>query len=111
MIRKLSTLVTVGALLSAFGSAALAYNLEGKHLGSAASPQSTDRQIQLRPGDKYLNVNRGETVLIKAGAGSFAWKFDTLGTPVFNLEEIAPKELNLQGVKVYVGKNPYEVSD
>jgi len=111
MIRKLSTLIVAGALLSAFGSGALAYNLEGKHLGSAASSQMTDRQVELRPGDKFLNVNRGETVLIKAGGQSFAWKFDTLGTPVFNLGEIAPGDFNLQGVKVYVGQSPYAISD
>jgi len=72
MIRKLSTLIVSGALLSVFGSGALAYNLEGEHLGSAASSQMTDRQVELRPGDQYLNVNRGETVLIKTGGQSFA---------------------------------------
>ncbi len=112
MLRKFSTLLTLGALVSTFGAtSALAYNLEGQHLGSLASTQWTDRQIELRPGDKYLNVTRGETVLIKAGGKAFAWKFDTLGTPTFNLQEIAPKDFNIQGVQVYVGQNPYQNGD
>jgi len=111
MIRKISTLIAAGAVLSALGSGALAYNLEGKHLGTAATPSWVERQIELKPGDKSLNVTRGETVLIKAGGKAFAWKFDTLGTPVFNLSEIAPQDLNVQGVRVYVGESPYAVSD
>ncbi len=43
-----------------------------------------------------MNVTRGETVLIKADGKSFAWKFDTLGTPAFKLQEIAPKDMNVK---------------
>lgn len=80
--------------------------LKGQHLGSAASAQSVDRQIELRPGDKYVNVTRGETVLIKVGGQAFAWKFDTIGTPTFDLQKIAPKDVNVQGVQVYVVRGP-----
>jgi len=112
MLRKPSTLLAIGALVSAIGTtSALANNLEGQHLGSSASTQWIDRQIELRPGDKYLNVTRGETVMIKASGKSFAWKFDTLGTPTFDLKEIAPKDFNIQSVRVYVGQNPAQNSD
>lgn len=82
--------------------------IKGSHLGSAASAAWVVREIDLRPGAKYLNVTQGESVLIKAGGKAFAWKFDTLGTPVFDLSEIAPKDFNVQGVRVYVARNPYE---
>ncbi|MFN7085240.1 MAG: CzcE family metal-binding protein [Burkholderiales bacterium] len=84
------------------------FKVKGQHLGSATSPQSSDRGIELRPGDRYVNVTRGETVLITVGGKSFAWKFDTLGTPVFDLQEIAPKDIDVAGVKVYVGSDPYD---
>lgn len=136
MLRKFSVLLTAGALSATLGTSALASDLmdadnpannkwfhdlgtassgplkntiKGQHLGGAASAQSVDRQIELRPGTKYVNVTRGETVLIKVGGKAFAWKFDTLGTPVFNLQEIAPKDINVQGVQVYVGQNPYDL--
>ncbi len=83
--------------------------LKGKHLGSAVSAQSIDRQIELLPGTKSINVAHGETVLIKVSGKAFAWKFDTIGTPAFGLQEIAPKDINVQGVQVYVGKNPNDV--
>jgi hypothetical protein len=112
MLQKLSTLLTIGALVFAIGTtSAVANNLEGQHLGSSASTQWIDRQIELHPGDKYLNVTRGETVMIKASGKSFAWKFDTLGTPTFDLKEIAPKDFNIQSVRVYVGQNPAQNSD
>jgi len=106
MLRKFSALLAAGALSATLGTSAFASD----HWGSAASAQSVDRQIELRPDDKYANVTRGETVLIKASGKAFAWKFDTLGTPVFNLQEIAPKDINVQSVQVYVGQNPYEGS-
>lgn len=109
MLRKFSILITAGALSATLGTSAFAsdkYTIKGQHLGSAASAQWVDRQIELRPGDKYLNVARGETVLIKVSGKAFAWKFDTLGTPVFNLQEIAPKDISVQGVQVYVGEDP-----
>lgn len=111
MIRKLSTLIAAGAFLSVIGTNALAYNLEGQHLGAAASTSWIDRQVELKPRDKYLNVTRGETVLIKSGSTAFAWKFDTLGTPVFSLSDIAPKDFGMQGVRVYVEQSPFSNSD
>lgn len=136
MLRKFSVLLTTSALFATLGTGAFASDfmdadnpannkwfhdlgtasggplkntIKGQHLGSAASDQSVDRQIELRPGAKYVNVTRGETVLIKAGGQAFAWKFDTLGTPVFSLQEIAPKDINVQGVQVYVAPSPYDV--
>jgi len=108
MLRQFSALLIASTLSAIPGTSAFAYDFEGQHLGYAASAQWVDRQVELRPGQKYLNVTRGETVLINAGGKSFVWKFDTLGTPVFNLREIAPKDFNIQSVQVYVGQNPYD---
>ena len=137
MFRKLSILLTAGALSTAFGAyasdeyeadagpaphremhsqgnasgGASQNTVKGQHLGSPASAQYIDRQIELRPGDDDLNVTRGETVLIKSGGQTFAWKFDTLGTPVFALSEIAPRNLEVQGVRVYVAEDPQQMAD
>lgn len=135
MLRKSSALIAAGAILVSLGSTVHANDkvidteggtnwldhiatssggprvntIKGSHLGSAASAASAARQIDLRPGEKYVNVTRGEIALIKADGKAFAWKFDTLGTSVFNLSDIAPKDINVQGVRVYVARDPYEV--
>lgn len=83
-------------------------SIKGYFLGSAASATKVDREVETRLGARHLNVRRGETVLIKVGGKAFAWKFDTVGTPVFDLAEIAPKDLNIQGVRVYVARSPYD---
>lgn len=136
MLRKLSVLITASALFVTFGTSAFAHDkydietgdnwldhvatasagsrantIKGQHLGSPAAAQFVDRQIELQPGEKYVNVTRGETVLIKADGKAFAWKFDTLGTPVFVLSEIAPKNVNVKGVQVYVTEDPRLLSD
>ena len=137
MLHKSSALIAAGAVFLALGANVYAHDkvidseggtnwlehvanssggplvntIKGNHLGSAASVASADRQIDLRPGAKHVNVTRGETVLIKIDGKAFAWKFDTLGTPVFNLSEIAPKEINVQGVRVYVARTPNELSE
>lgn len=88
-----------------------ANTIKGGHLGSPAAARFVDRQIELRAGDKYVNVTRDEAVLIKADGKTFAWKFDTLGTSPFLLSEIAPKDINVKGVKVYVSENPRLLND
>ncbi len=70
MLRKFYVLLTIGALSATFGTSAIA------------------------------GGTRGETVLITVGDKAFAWKFDTFGTPNFSLQEIAPKDFNVQGIRV-----------
>lgn len=89
-------------------SGPLQNTVKGQHLGSPASEQYVDRQIELRPGTRYVNVTWGETVVFKVNGKTFAWKFDTLGTPVFALPEIAPKNISVPGTRVYVGQSPLE---
>ena len=83
MLRKFSVLLTAGALSAALGTSAFAEGdaqdgyssgnrpgvasdspfkstIKGQHLGSAMSAQWADRQIELRPGAKYVNVTRGK---------------------------------------------------
>lgn len=72
------------------------------HRGSMASANEADRTIVLKPGSKYVNVEREEIVTLKYGDKLFTWKFDTLGTPTFALSEIAPREFGATQARVYV---------
>lgn len=74
-----------------------------------AATRRADRVIEVRPGMKHVNVQDGETVLFKAGAKSFAWTFEPtlLHTP-FDLTQIAPAGIDVQGIQVYCDPTPYE---
>ena len=76
---------------------------------SAAPATHVDRVIVLRPGTRYVNVTNGETVLFKVGDKSFVRKFESMLTHgSFNLSEIAPSDVDVQGIQVYCQPTLYE---
>lgn len=89
-------------------SGPLKSSIRGQHLGSAAPEAAAGRTIELRPGTKYVNVVRTETVKLVREGKSFTWNFDTLGTPNFNLAEVAPRDFPASGVRVYVAPSPWD---
>lgn len=77
--------------------------------GSTVPVAAATRQIALTPDTKWINVTRGESVNFVAGAKSFAWNFYTLRSEAnFDLSEIAPKDINMQQIRIYVAKKPGE---
>lgn len=74
-------------------------------LGTAVHKGGADRDILVNPGTRTLSVNKNETVRFIVGGKSFMWKFDTLGTPVIDLDRLAPQgALGGQSVRVYVSE-------
>ncbi len=106
LIRKLMTLTGIAALSAAFSIPALAHT----HRGTAMEAGTADRTVTLADDAKYLNVNRNETVRINVAGKSFTWRFDTFGTPVFKLSEIAPQGVDARDVTVYVAEDPASLS-
>ena len=75
--------------------------------GAAVAVQGADKQITVSPETQWVNVNNGETVQFLVGGKTFAWHFDTYQTsPVLNLSAIAPPDLNVGKVKVFVAPDP-----
>lgn len=125
-LRKCSVLVAGGLLSATLGAVAFADDkqygdgetnwyehgaatagplkntINGNHLGSAAPLRNADRQIVLTGNTKYVNVKQGETVKFVADGKAFAWNFGTIGTPTFQIAEIAPAGLAVGAVRVYV---------
>lgn len=76
-------------------------------LGTLSQPAAAQKVLKIKSSQRYLNVERNETVKIEDGGGqSFTWRFDTLGERSFPLQTIAPKGFNAGQVVVYVN-NPY----
>lgn len=76
-------------------------------LGTASQPAAAQRALQVGGAQRYLNVDRNETIKLEDGKGqSFTWRFDTLGERNFPLQVIAPRGFEAGRVVVYVS-NPY----
>lgn len=81
--------------------------MKRRDLGTLSQPAAAQRSLKIKSSQRYLNVERNETVNLEDGGGqSFTWRFDTLGERSFPLQVIAPKGFNAGQVLVYVG-NPY----
>jgi len=77
--------------------------------GYPAPPEKVDRVIEIKRGRQFVNVTNGETILFKVYGKVFAWKFNrTLDHRNFDLSEIAPKDIDVRGIKVYCVPDLYE---
>lgn len=73
--------------------------------GTSIPAAAATRQITLTPGTKWINVTYGESVNFMAEGKSFAWNFYTLHNDTsFDLATIAPKDINVQQIRVYVAR-------
>ncbi|MBB5608166.1 MULTISPECIES: CzcE family metal-binding protein [unclassified Janthinobacterium] len=108
MLRFTSAVLAALSLSLAFGANAFASDPTGTaDYGSPASQAAATRTITVAPGEKAINVTRGETVTIVVGQQRFSWNVQTYSnTTVFPLAEIAPKEMSTEDILVYVASNP-----
>lgn len=104
---KLAPTLILGVIAAAVGTAAIAASPAGisDPLGYSAPETTAQRTIVLAPDTRYANVEQGETVKFVSQGKAFTWNFDTFGTPVFALKDIAPKDANVGNITVYVGPN------
>ena len=96
-------------LCTAFATSALAAGPTGTaaDYGSSAPHAAAQRSIELQPDTRHINVTRGETVTIARAGQRFTWHVQTFNhQTTFALAEIAPKDMAVDGVQVYVAANP-----
>lgn len=121
---KTISMLTMGMLFAAMSVSAQAEKQDNwasnLHLSASSSPMkntvapygnaipaaAATRQITLTPGTNWVNVTHGESVNFMAEGKSFAWNFYTLHNDTsFDLATIAPKDINVQQIRVYVARN------
>lgn len=107
--RKLAVLAGLGTLATVLAIPASAMPM-GSAYGTLATGGNASREVTLAAGAKFLNVERNETVKINVGGKSFIWQFDTLGTPVIKLGDIAPAGIDAKNVTVYVSPSASDVN-
>jgi formylmethanofuran dehydrogenase subunit B len=95
-----SVAVTLG-LVSLSAYAFQSHNLSGELVPLSAAT----RTIQIEARTKYVNVTEHETVKFEAGGHAFAISFAG-GSPVFDLNQLAPAGALDHTVRVYVAPDP-----
>jgi hypothetical protein len=65
------------------------------------------RHIVITPQTKWVNVTDGQTVIFKLDSRTFSWRFEIWpNKDTFSLAKIAPADVDVSGVQVYVATNP-----
>ncbi len=99
--------VTALTLAAAFAVPAFAASPASSNYGTPVPAGQGGREIGLDSATREVNVQQNETVRFVVGGQSFTWRFDTLGTPVFDLNQVAPDGmLGDATIKVYVAPDP-----
>ncbi len=101
-------IIAAASLTASLGVAAAAQAAPVSAVYGEAVPAATpDRSVTLTAHTRAVNVTDGQTVQFNANGKMFTWHFDTLAdAPNFDLSAIAPKDVDVSGVRVYVDPNP-----
>ncbi|MDN2674686.1 CzcE family metal-binding protein [Janthinobacterium sp. SUN026] len=96
-------------LCAAFATSAIAAGPTGTatDYGCSAPHAAAQRTIELQADARHINVTHGETVTIARAGQRFTWHVHTFNNrTVFALADIAPKDMPVDGIQVYVAGNP-----
>jgi hypothetical protein len=74
--------------------------------GLAITTDYADREINVTSATKWVNVQGGETVRFNVDGKKFTWHFDTFNDQSFDFSKIAPKDIHMPGIRVYVAGDP-----
>jgi hypothetical protein len=100
-IMKVFAPAVAALALSAASLSAFALTTGDLYGEPAAAGSAPDRTIVVTPSTKYINVEHGDIVKVKAGSQEFTWNFDGVTRP-FDLDKIAPEGSLDHKVEVYV---------
>ena len=103
VVSLLAISLTAVSLFTVSGYSAASSEIENPY-GTAVNGTQVDRVIHIDAATRSVQVTRFETVRFEFANGtpSVQWYFDTLGTPVIKLKQIASVQAANQKVKIYV---------
>lgn len=115
---KLILTLMLGAFAGTVGNSAMAVDKQTEALlssrikdpfGTAAPESAAQRTINISSNTKHINVERDEVIKFLVDGKSFTWHFDplALGYPIFELAAIAPKDVNVGKLVVYVQRSNF----
>jgi hypothetical protein len=102
----LAMTLAVSSIVLSSNAYAYAVNRSDSNFGAAVTNDYFDREINVTSATKWVNVNSGETVRFNVGEKKFTWHFDSFSDQSFDFSMIAPKDIQVPGVRVYVASDP-----
>ena len=103
-VMKRNLVVSVALTLGLASLSAYAFQSHSL-IGELVPLSAATRTIQIEARTKYVNVTEHETVKFDAGDHAFAIRFAG-GSPVFDLNQLAPAGALDHNVRVYVAPDP-----
>ncbi|WP_169444606.1 CzcE family metal-binding protein [Massilia niastensis] len=100
------------ALLLSLALSASAYAGDGvapapSDYGTRADAGAPGRHIVVKPGARGIHVHDGETVHFEVNGKQFDWNFNTrTREAVLDLSTIAPDDVQVEGVRIFVMRDP-----
>jgi hypothetical protein len=109
LTRKL--ILSLAAVAAFAGASAQAATFTGASMdyGQLVATAAADQDVQVNDSTRWVNVTDGQTVRFDLGGGkSFTFNFDTWpGSQQVDLSTIAPKDVAVPNVRVYIAPNPH----
>lgn len=110
-MKAIHSTIVLGAALCASLLTGLAQAAAAPHpasyYGNVARAEAADRQITIAAGTTSVNVTNGETVTFVIGEQRFTFSFQTWSnTQTLDLAAIAPADIKVPAVRVYVAGSP-----
>lgn len=103
----MALLVTMSAIFGHATADAAQSKDSTANYGAPVATAAADEFIHVDVTKKSITVDNGETIRFVVGDKSFTWHFDTLADePDFDLSAIAPHDIDVGKVHVYVKANP-----
>jgi len=104
-MKKLFATVLITSATLFVSSAAIAVHTTEPY-GNQSIESMAQRTIKLDSKTKSVQIQQGETVKFVFEGKSFVWQFNTLNTNTFKFAEIAPSDMNVKNIQVYLTRNP-----
>jgi len=99
-------LTLAGFMFAGFSASAKTASPAPSDLGNVAPAAAADREIDLTPSTKWVNVDNGETVSFVENGKRLTWTFNTYDNVNFDLNKIAQKDFGFPTARVFVAPNP-----
>jgi hypothetical protein len=105
--RALLLPLLASAVFAASAAGAATFTGASADYGQAVATASADREVMVDGATRWVNVVDGQTVRFDVGGKSFTFSFDTWpGKQSVELSTIAPKDVAVPNVRVYIAPNP-----
>lgn len=105
--RNLILSLLAGAAIASTSAGAATFRGVSDDYGQVVATSAVDKVVQVDASTRWINVTDGQTVRFDTDGKSFTFNFATWpGGQQVDLSTIAPKDMVVPNVRVYIAANP-----